>query len=108
MFDANSPAAVYPASVAGQARYLDDLAGVVRDVPGGRGLGIVYWEPAWLPVPGTSWASAAGMAYGNDVAEPGNGWANQTLFDERGCALASLRALGATAGRPDPKREEGA
>lgn len=108
MFDANSPAAVYPASVAGQARYLDDLAGVVRDVPGGRGLGIVYWEPAWLPVPGTSWASAAGMAYGNDVAEPGNGWANQTLFDERGCALASLRALGATAGRPDPMREEGA
>ncbi|OYC95635.1 glycoside hydrolase family 53 protein [Microbacterium sp. Yaish 1] len=106
MFDASSPAAVYPASVEGQTRYLDDLARVIRDVPGGRGLGVVYWEPAWLPVPGTSWASTAGMAYGNDVAEPGNGWANQTLFDERGCALASLNALGATADPLRPMREE--
>lgn len=101
MFDADSPAAVHPVSVAGQARYLEDLAAVVADVPGGRGLGIVYWEPAWLPVPGTSWASTAGMAYGDDIAEPGNGWANQTLFDERGRALASLSALGTAAGRPD-------
>lgn len=95
MFDAASPAAAYPATVAGQARFLRDLADVVGDVPAGRGLGIVYWEPAWLPVPGTSWASAAGMAYGDDVAEPGNGWANQTLFDTGGRALASLSALGA-------------
>ncbi|SDQ19628.1 glycosyl hydrolase 53 family protein [Microbacterium sp. cf332] len=99
MFDAASPAAVYPPSVVGQARYLDDLAAVVRGVPGGRGVGIVYWEPAWLPVAGTSWASDAGMAYGDDIAEPGNGWANQTLFDERGRALASLTALGAASGR---------
>ncbi|MCZ4066898.1 glycosyl hydrolase 53 family protein [Microbacterium sp. H37-C3] len=106
MFDASSPAAIYPASVDGQARYLDDLAGVMRGVPAGRGLGIVYWEPAWLPVPGTSWASVAGMDYGNDVAEPGNGWANQTLFDERGRVLASLSALGATSGRPAIMREE--
>ncbi|MFS0714515.1 glycosyl hydrolase 53 family protein [Microbacterium sp. 2P01SA-2] len=106
MFDASSPAAVYPPSVAGQARYLDDLARVVRGVPEGRGLGIVYWEPAWLPVPGTSWASPAGMAYGDDVAEPGNGWANQTLFDERGSALESLSALGAAHGRPRSAREE--
>ncbi|WP_233494892.1 glycosyl hydrolase 53 family protein [Microbacterium sp. TS-1] len=106
MFDASSPAAVYPASVEGQSRYLHDLARVVRDVPGGRGRGVVYWEPAWLPVPGTSWASTAGMAYGDDVAEPGNGWANQTLFDEGGCALASLSALGATADPLRPMREE--
>ncbi|KAA9087212.1 glycoside hydrolase family 53 protein [Microbacterium radiodurans] len=101
MFDAGSPAAVYPASISGQARYLDDLAAVVRGVPDGRGRGVVYWEPAWLPVAGTSWASEAGMAYGDDIAEPGNGWANQTLFDEHGRALASLSALGAATGRPD-------
>lgn len=59
-----------------------------------------------MPVPGTSWASVAGMDYGNDVAEPGNGWANQTLFDERGRVLASLSALGATSGRPAIMREE--
>lgn len=106
MFDAGSPAAAYPASVAGQSRYLEDLAAVVREVPDGHGTGIVYWEPAWLPVPGTSWASAAGMSYGDDIAEPGNGWANQTLFDEHGRALESLDALGAATGRIEQTRGE--
>ncbi|WP_424447945.1 glycoside hydrolase family 53 protein [Microbacterium arborescens] len=100
MFDAGAPGASYPATVDGQARYLTDLARVIADVPHGRGRGVVYWEPAWLPVPGTSWASPAGMAYGDDMAEPGNGWANQTLFDEHGRALASLSALGSAAGGP--------
>ncbi len=99
MFDAASPAAVYPASVDGQARYLADLARVVGGVPDGRGQGVVYWEPAWLPVPGTSWASEAGMRYGDDIAEPGNGWADQALFDARGRALSSLDALGSLDGR---------
>jgi arabinogalactan endo-1,4-beta-galactosidase len=64
-------------------------------VPGGRGLGIVYWEPAWLPVDGTTWASRAGMEYGDDVVdEHGSSWANQALFDFDGNALPSLRALG--------------
>lgn len=100
MFDADAFEAVYPATVEGQARYLRDLARVMGEVPDGRGLGIVYWEPAWLPVVGTSWASPAGMRYGDDVAEPGNGWANQTLFDSAGRALDSLDALGSGAARP--------
>lgn len=83
----------YPATVEGQEQFLMDLADVVASVPGGRGLGAVYWEPAWLPVTGTSWASPAGMRYGNDPAEPGNPWANQCLFDSAGNALASLKAL---------------
>lgn len=105
MFDPDSPAALYPATVDGQARFLEDLAGVVSAVPGGRGLGVVYWEPAWLPVPGTSWASTAGMAYGDDVAEPGNGWANQTLFGIDGRALASLDGLGRRGAAPRGARE---
>lgn len=85
----------YPASPEGQAAYLRDLYAAVADVPGGRGLGIVYWEPAWLPVDGTTWASRAGMEYGDDVVdESGSSWANQALFDFDGNALPSLRALG--------------
>lgn len=84
----------YPASPAGQSAFLTDLAATIAAVPGGRGLGLVYWEPAWLPVPGTSWASPAGMAYAEDVAEPGNPWANQALFDFDGNALDGWRALG--------------
>ncbi|MFC3494658.1 glycoside hydrolase family 53 protein [Glycomyces rhizosphaerae] len=85
----------YPASPEGQAAFLRDLYATVGDVPDGRGLGIVYWEPAWLPVDGTTWASHAGMAYGDDVVdESGSSWANQALFDFEGNALQSLRALG--------------
>jgi arabinogalactan endo-1,4-beta-galactosidase len=85
----------YEASPGGQAAFLRDLYATVAAVPEGRGLGIVYWEPAWLPVPGTTWASRAGMEYGDDVVdEAGNSWANQALFDFDGNALPSLRALG--------------
>ncbi|WP_160031604.1 glycoside hydrolase family 53 protein [Paenibacillus sp. An7] len=80
----------YPPTVEGQGQFLQDLMETVRKVPDGKGLGIVYWEPAWLPVKGTSWASLAGMKYGNDVSEMGNHWANQGLFDFEGKALASL------------------
>lgn len=80
----------YPPTVEGQGQFLQDLMETVRKVPDGKGLGIVYWEPAWLPVEGTSWASRAGMKYGNDVSEMGNHWANQGLFDFEGKALASL------------------
>jgi arabinogalactan endo-1,4-beta-galactosidase len=83
----------FPATVAGQGEFLRALDRVLAAVPRGRGLGFVYWEPAWLPVGGTSWASRAGMDYGDDVAEPGNPWANQALFDERGEALTSWDAF---------------
>lgn len=94
IFDASlAGAGGYPASVDGQGQFLRDLIAVVAAVPDGHGLGIVYWEPAWLPVPGTSWASEAGMFYGNDVAAGGNPWANQALFDYEGNALPSLGAF---------------
>ncbi|THV33637.1 glycosyl hydrolase 53 family protein [Glycomyces buryatensis] len=88
----------YPATLEGQSAFLRDQYAVVAAVPGSRGLGIVYWEPAWLPVDGTTWASRAGMEYGDDVAEGGNPWANQAVFDFEGNALPSLRVLGQTDG----------
>ncbi|MFB9662415.1 arabinogalactan endo-beta-1,4-galactanase [Glycomyces mayteni] len=85
----------YEVSPEGQSAFLRDLYATVDAVPEGRGRGIVYWEPAWLPVAGTAWASRAGMEYGDDVVdEAGNSWANQALFDFDGNALPSLRALG--------------
>ena len=78
----------YPATVAGQADFLMDLRRVVRDVPHGRGLGVFYWEPAWIPVAGAGWRSGEG-----------NAWENQALFDFKGNALGSLSALGAPLGR---------
>lgn len=84
----------YPATVDGQALFLHDLMTTVQQVPNQKGIGIVYWEPAWLPVEGTSWASYAGMKYGNDLAKMGNHWANQGMFDFKGNALNSLNVFG--------------
>ncbi|MFK4688057.1 glycoside hydrolase family 53 protein [Streptomyces pristinaespiralis] len=63
----------YPASPAGQAAWVRDVMNVVEAVPNGRGMGVVYWEPAWTAVTGNGW----------DPADPssGNGWENQALFD---------------------------
>ncbi|WP_329164425.1 arabinogalactan endo-1,4-beta-galactosidase [Streptomyces sp. NBC_01717] len=63
----------YPATPAGQAANLRDVMNVVEAVPNGRGLGAVYWEPAWTAVSGSGW----------DPADPasGNAWENQALFD---------------------------
>ena len=74
----------YPATVAGQADFLRDIREVVQNVPDGRGLGVFYWEPAWIPVEGAGWRSGEG-----------NAWENQALFDFEGNALDSLSALGA-------------
>ena len=83
----------FPATVQGQHDFLVALMERLTAVAGGRGLGIVYWEPGWLPVPGASWASPAGMTYGDDIAAPGNPWANQALFDYGGNSLDSWRAF---------------
>ncbi|WP_440894749.1 glycoside hydrolase family 53 protein [Amphibacillus sp. Q70] len=90
-----SDIAGYPPTVDGQKEFLTDLIKVVKDVQQNdkQGLGIVYWEPAWLPVKGSSWASKAGMVYGDDLGKPGNHWANQGLFDFEGNALDSLNVF---------------
>jgi len=72
----------YLATVQGQTTFLRDLMETVANVPGGRGLGIFYWEPDWIPVSGAGW-------YTNG----GDGWDNQTLFDTTGKALASMNVF---------------
>jgi arabinogalactan endo-1,4-beta-galactosidase len=77
------PVRGYRMTPQGQAAMLRDVMAVVRAVPGGRGLGVFYWDAAWTAVPGNGW----------DPADPGsgNGWENQALFDYDDRALPAMR-----------------
>lgn len=83
----------YPATQEGQERFLRDLYATVRNVTDGRGVGVFYWEPAWLPIPDCTWANQNGCAYMKDKVEAGNSMANQALFDMHGNANAALLNL---------------
>ena len=65
----------------------------VLTCPENRGKGFVYWEPAWLPVPGCGWANEAALAYTGEQGPGGNEWANQALFDYDGNALPALKTI---------------
>lgn len=80
----------YPATKVGQERFLKDLYDGVRRVKDHRGIGVLYWEPAWLPIPECTWAKQIGCKYMKDTAEVGNSWANQALFDASGNANQAL------------------
>lgn len=84
-----------------QCTEVRDVINVLSNVPSNGGLGIFYWEPGWLPVSGTSWATIYGKSYtyyGNDshsgeYKTEGDGlatWSNQGLFSYTGKALSSL------------------
>lgn len=97
----------YPISVQGQATELRDVIAAVAAV-GPAGIGVDYWEPAWLPVgppsslqankvlwerDGSGWATSAASAY--DPANVGayyggSSWDNQSLFGWDGKPLESL------------------
>lgn len=72
----------YPLTPEGQRAMLRDVMAVVRAVPGGRGLGVFYWDATWTAVEGNGW----------DPADPasGNAWENQALFDYQGVVLPAL------------------
>lgn len=96
----------YPISVQGQADCIRDVVNAVVSC-GDAGVGVFYWEPAWIPVPGdtyearqalweangSGWASSYAGAYDpNDAGRyyGGSAWDNQALFDFEGHPLASL------------------
>ncbi|MGI9822139.1 glycosyl hydrolase 53 family protein [Agromyces sp. Marseille-Q5079] len=100
----------YPASVQGQATELRDVIAAVSAV-GSAGIGVFYWEPAWVPVGppsaleanralweqyGSGWATSAASEYDPvHVGEfyGGSAWDNQGLFGFDGAALESLRTF---------------
>jgi len=110
VIDLPSEATQYPVSVQGQATSVRDTIQAVANV-GDAGIGVFYWEPAWLPVGppselaankllweehGSGWASSYAGEYDPDDAGQwfgGSAWDNQALFDHDGNPLESLRVF---------------
>ena len=99
----------YPFTVQGQSREVADIIEAVNNV-GDAGIGVFYWEPAWLPVPGDTWeersplwekygagwASSYSVEYDPDDAGKyygGCSWENQAMFDFTGKPLESLKTF---------------
>jgi len=72
----------YPFTPKGQERMLADIMTIVRAVPNGRGLGIMWWDATWTAVPGNGWEPARPAS--------GNNWENQVLFDFKNRALPAM------------------
>ncbi len=72
----------FEATVAGQKAFLAEVMKIVREIEGGRGKGVYYWEPAWVATP-----KARSM------------WPNRGLFDNEGNLLESIEGLGGPAGK---------
>lgn len=88
----------YITSIQGQATAIADVVKILSEVPNNLGLGIFYWEPAWLPVEGAGWATAEGQAWINNlpVSNYTDGlatWSNQALFSYQGRMLPSLQTF---------------
>ncbi len=83
----------YPMTPEGQQGFMEDLMTRIDKVTEGRGLGFIYWEPAWLPVSGSGWATESSLEYIQDQGPCGNEWANQTLFDYHGNPLPALNTI---------------
>lgn len=97
----------YPITVQGQTHAVRDVAAAVAEI-GDAGLGVFYWEPAWIPVApdkklkkskmiwekyGSGWATSFAAEYDpEDAGEWYGGSAvdNQALFDFNGRPLPSL------------------
>ncbi|WP_350350330.1 glycosyl hydrolase 53 family protein [Microbacterium sp. A8/3-1] len=97
----------FPVSVQGQASAVRAVVQAVADV-GEAGIGVYYWEPAWLPVgapaqvetnkllwerDGSGWATSfAGEYDAHDAGQwyGGSSWENQALFGYDGTASDAL------------------
>lgn len=106
----------YAVSVQGQINELRDVMDAVNKVDNNAGIGVFYWEPAWIPVQyaydengkldesikksnqekwekyGSGWASSYSMSYDKDNGQYYGGSVkdDQAFFDFEGNPLASL------------------
>ena len=100
----------YPFTVQGQANCIRNITDTVVNRMGGRGIGVVYWEGAWITVGGASWEEnsalweACGSGWASSYAaayDPGDAGRyyggsavdNQALFDRFGHPLESLKVF---------------
>lgn len=85
--------AEYPVTKQGQSDFMQEFMKRVSETPKGLGRGFFYWEPAWIPVPGSGWAAEASLKYMKAPGPCGNQWANQALFDYQGRPLPALDVI---------------
>lgn len=79
----------YPLTREGQRLFVRELLELAHSLP--RGVGLFYWEPAWLPLPGSTWATPEALEFiGEQDKRTGNEWANQCIFDYEGAATPAL------------------
>ncbi|MDD7178131.1 MAG: glycosyl hydrolase 53 family protein [Lachnospiraceae bacterium] len=83
----------FPMTKEGQADFMRTLLARLETVAEHRGRGFFWWEPAWIPVPGSGWATPASLEYMHDPGPCGNEWANQALFDYDGNVLPTLEVI---------------
>lgn len=83
----------FPMTKEGQCDFMKAFLRTIENVPEKKGRGFFYWEPAWLPVHGSGWATEAALAYIKEKGPCGNEWANQALFDYDGNALPALQVI---------------
>ena len=102
----------YPITLNGQANSFRDICDVMSNkIFLNRGIGVCYWEGAWISVPGknynerkikwneygSGWASKYAAEYSEDVKKYGEGGSqvdNQCFFDSNGKPLESLKVFG--------------
>lgn len=82
----------YLATVQGQTNAIRDVINAVAQVPNENGIGVFYWEPAWLPGTSVPWGTAYAAAYqGESITNnEGSAWVNQAMFNQFGEKLPSL------------------
>ena len=83
----------FPMTKEGQADFMRTLLSRMETVAEQRARGFFWWEPAWIPVPGSGWATPASLEYMHDPGPCGNEWANQALFDYEGNVLPTLAVI---------------
>ena len=83
----------FPMTKDGQCEFMKAFLASVEQVPENKGCGFFYWEPAWLPVAGSGWATWEAIDYMHEKGPCGNEWANQALFDYDGNALPALEVV---------------
>jgi len=85
--DKKSP---FTLSIEGQNAFVKKLLATIDEL---GIIGFYYWEPAWLPLTGSSWASEAAIKYIHETKGVGNEWANQGLFDYHGYVLPAMKLI---------------
>lgn len=83
----------FPMTREGQCSFMKAVLDVIGQVPDQKGRGFFYWEAAWIPVPGSGWATKEALEYIEEKGPGGNEWANQALFDYEGSALPTLAVI---------------